>query len=74
VAFSSEMVNTFDTKNSALTSVARFQAQLQEAQTENSQLQRKLAQFARGNIDSMLAQRMDTDRARTTEGACLELF
>jgi len=68
VAFSAEVANTFNTKNSALATVSDLQAQLQEAQAENSQLQAQLAQFTKGSINSMLAQRMDTDRARTTEG------
>eukprot|EP00983_Pelagomonas_calceolata_P111716 1159813-Pelagomonas_calceolata.AAC.4 len=74
VAFSAEVANTFNTKNSALATVSDLQAQLQEAQAENSQLQAQLAQFTKGSINSMLAQRMDTDRARTTEGVHVALL
>jgi hypothetical protein len=65
------MVSTFNTKDSAVHKVADLQAELQASHAEKNDLQHKLNQFAKGNIDNMLVQRMDTDRARTTEGSCL---
>jgi hypothetical protein len=68
--FPSELAAQLHAKGSALGVAEDLQQRLQAAQAEVDSLHQRLGAFVRGNVDGMLASRLQSDRALTTEGAC----
>ncbi|KAL6759891.1 hypothetical protein V8C86DRAFT_3024605, partial [Haematococcus lacustris] len=68
ISFPSELQSALRTKSEAVAALSELSQELESSRGECRQLQERLNQFVRGNIDHMLAWRMMQDKAATTEG------